>query len=144
MINFIDLRQVLPSLMAVGIVLPIIGWAQQAETSAQKPVLEEITVTARLREERLQDVPIAVSVQTGESIRLRNIDNLELLSEAIPSVRIAEGVVSDKLQIRGISGGDNTGFEQPVGQVIDGFFYNRSRLNRVRRRPGASQLRPLV
>jgi len=93
--------------------------------------IEELVVTARLREESVQDVPVTVAVESGESLRVRGIERLDALSQSIPNVLVAEGVVSEKLKIRGISGGDNTGFEQPVGQVIDGFFYNRSRLIRL-------------
>lgn len=93
--------------------------------------LSDIVVTARLRSERLQDVPIAVVSESGESLRVRGIERLDALTQTIPNVLVAEGVVSETLQIRGVSGGGNTGFEQPVGQVVDGFFYSRSRLTRV-------------
>lgn len=104
---------------------------QAQDSGATASAMEEVVVTARIREERLQDVAVAVYVESGERLRFRGIDNLEAFSESIPNVQIAESVVSDKLQIRGVSGGDNSGFEQPVGQLRDGFFYSRSRLIRV-------------
>jgi len=101
-------------------------------TTAQNGALiEEILVTARKRQESLQDVPIAITAVTGESIAARAIDNLEDLSQTIPNVFIAENTTVDQIGIRGIFSGSNFGFEQAVGQIIDGYFYGRPRLTRI-------------
>jgi outer membrane receptor protein involved in Fe transport len=95
-------------------------------------MLEEIVVTARKREESLQDVPIAVSVSSGEELRSKNVVNLQDLSLQVPNFYVAESFVGDSIFIRGIgSGQNNLGFEQAVGQVVDGVFYGRSRFSRV-------------
>jgi len=107
-------------------VAPAVVLAQESVSS-----LQEVVVTARLREESLQGVPVSVATETGDSLRVRGIERLDVLSQSIPNVQVVEGVVAESLRIRGVKGGDNSGFEQPVGQVIDGFFYNRSRLIRV-------------
>lgn len=93
--------------------------------------LEEIVVTARKREESLQDVPISVQVISGKEIQRQNIINLQDLSAQVPNLYVAESFVGDAVYIRGIgSGQNNLGFEQAVGQLIDGFFYGRSRFSR--------------
>ncbi len=100
--------------------------------SAPAAVLEEIIVTAQKRDENLQDVPIAVSVVTGENIREAGVMKMEDLAPAIPNFQFAEAVSgSDNIFIRGIGSGINFGFEQAVGQVVDGFFFGRSRFGRA-------------
>lgn len=95
-------------------------------------MLEEVIVTAQKRAESLQDVPIAVSVVSGQEIRSAGVRNLQDLSTTVPNLYIAESFVGDSMFVRGIgSGQNNLGFEQTVGQVLDGFFYGRSRFSRV-------------
>lgn len=94
--------------------------------------LEEVVVTAQKREESLQDVPISIIAVSGENIRAEGISRLEELSARVPNLMISEAVSgSDNMFIRGIGSGINAGFEQAVGQVIDGFFYGRSRFGRA-------------
>lgn len=106
-----------------------VGGVYEQKTSR---ILEEVVVTSQKREENLQDVPIAVSVVSGDNIRSGGIKNLQDLSASVPNLYIAESFVGDSMFIRGIgSGQNNLGFEQAVGQVVDGFFYGRSRFSRV-------------
>ena len=93
-------------------------------------VLEEVTVTARKRAESLQDVPISITAVSGETLRNSGIDKLENLAPTVPSLHIGEAFGADQFFIRGLGSGVNFGFEQAVGQVIDGFFYGRSRFGR--------------
>lgn len=94
--------------------------------------LEEVVVTAQKRVESLQDVPIAVSVVSGDKIREAGTTNLQDLSVSVPNLYITESFVGDSMFVRGVgSGQNNLGFEQTVGQVLDGFFYGRSRFSRV-------------
>jgi len=122
-------RQWISCVWAVGAC--VAAGAAPGQQGAGASPLEEVVVTARLRQQSLQNVPVTVSVESGEQTRFRAIERLETLTEAIPNVFVTEGVVAETLQIRGVSGGDNSGFEQPVGQVIDGFFFSRSRLIRL-------------
>jgi len=103
-----------------------------SENNLSTRTLEEIVVTSQKREESLQDVPITVSVVTGEAIRSAGVKNLQELSVSVPNLYIAESFVGDSIFVRGVgSGQNNLGFEQAVGQVIDGFFYGRSRFSRA-------------
>lgn len=69
-------------------------------------LIEEIVVTARRREENLQEVPIAISALNTEDIALRNIDNAETLNVLIPNVDIRGGSVAtaSNFTVRGIPG----------------------------------------
>ncbi len=104
-----------------------------AQDSDDNPLtLEEVIVTAQKREQGLQDVPIAISAVSGDSLRSSNITNLQELSSLVPSLYVAESFVGDSIFIRGLgSGQNNLGFEQAVGRVVDGYFYGRSRFSRI-------------
>jgi outer membrane receptor protein involved in Fe transport len=56
----------------------------KAAADANDAVLEEVVVTARKREESLQDVPIAVTALSGDTIEERNINNLSDLALFTP------------------------------------------------------------
>jgi outer membrane receptor protein involved in Fe transport len=123
-------------LATVGIVSLASAQVVQAQAVASAGAddgseLEQIVVTARKRVERLQDVPIAITAVSGDFVRKLNVERLEFLSPTIPSLKVSERTGSDTIGIRGISSGVNLGFEQSVGQVIDGFFYGRSRFTRA-------------
>lgn len=93
--------------------------------------LEEVVVTAQKRAESLQDVPIAISVVTGEDMASAGIQKMENLAPTIPNLHISEGFGTDQMFIRGIGSGVQFGFEQSVGTIIDGIYYGRSRFSRV-------------
>ncbi|MEE8058108.1 MAG: TonB-dependent receptor, partial [Pseudomonadales bacterium] len=65
-------------------------------------------------------------------LHTHRVRNLQELSTTVPNFYVAESFLGDALYIRGVgSGQNNLGFEQAVGQVIDGFFYGRSRYSRL-------------
>jgi len=93
--------------------------------------LEEIVVTAQKREQSLQDVPISISVVSGEVLREAGITNIEDLQLYVPNLQMSETGISTQLYVRGIGTGNNQGFEQSVGQYIDGIYYGRQQLIRA-------------
>jgi iron complex outermembrane recepter protein len=92
--------------------------------------LEEIVVTARKREESLQDVPISVSAFTSAQIRDLGVTNLSALSDFTPGFsfetfggrRGAEGDVSRPV----IRGQSNILGESNVAIFVDGIIYSES------------------
>ena len=50
------------------------------DDDAAIPTLDRITVTARKREETLQDVPISVSAVSGTALEAQNLGEMETLS----------------------------------------------------------------
>jgi iron complex outermembrane recepter protein len=91
--------------------------------------LEEIIVTATRREENLQDVPIAVTVVTGEVIQEGGFADIEDLSTFLPNLVVQDGFQGQTLLVRGV-GTDtrNEAFEQAVAQFSDGVYYGRDNL----------------
>ncbi|MEM1110854.1 MAG: TonB-dependent receptor [Pseudomonadota bacterium] len=99
--------------------------------SAQSPQLEEVVVTAQLRTQSLQDVPIAVAAMSGEKMDDLGILDLEELTQFIPNVNINQGRATPNLFIRGVGSGTNAGFEQSVGMYIDRVYSGRGALANV-------------
>ena len=93
--------------------------------------LEEVIVTAQMREQSLQDVPISVSAIDGETISNRSIDNLSSLSASVPNFMVVETQIDTSISIRGVRSGANKGFEQSVPINFDGIVYPRSQLART-------------
>ncbi|WP_439133532.1 TonB-dependent receptor [Pseudomaricurvus sp.] len=56
--------------------------------------LEEIVVTARRREESLQDIPVAVTAMDSEALRSQGVGELSDLGTQVPSLRISNAGAS--------------------------------------------------
>ena len=95
-------------------------------------VIEEILVTARKREESLQDVPISVQTFAGEEIAEQGIVDLQMLAPYTPSFAYTPSPgASDLYFMRGLGTfGSGVHFEPGVGQVFNGYFSTRGRLGR--------------
>jgi outer membrane receptor protein involved in Fe transport len=74
------------------------AWLPYYPAAAQRSavgVIEEIVVTARRREESLQQVPLAITAFTTEDIEARNIENTEdLCPDACTAVTSGPGTVN--------------------------------------------------
>ena len=124
--------------LAIGLATALNGaplaWAQSAEQGAdaasvaepapQSRALDEIIVTAQKRSEDVRDVPLAVSVMSGEELRDSAITNFNELAAYIPNVSINTDWFS--LYIRGIGTAEYSQLaEQAVGYFIDGVYLGR-------------------
>ncbi len=88
--------------------------------------LEEIIVTAQGRTQSLADVPVAVSVVSGEMLESFSMTGVEDVAQRLPNVEVRSGP-ADGLFIRGVGSGNNPGFQQSVGVYVDGVYRSRSR-----------------
>lgn len=93
----------------------------QAENSVGVADSGEIIVTASRREERLQDVPIAVSAIGAEQIAATGFKDLTNIQYTFPSVQFGETPNDAGFRIRGVGtlGGFTSSSELPVGLVVD-------------------------
>src|SRR5688572_12419379 len=110
------------SLAAMGALSP--AHAQDEETS------DEIVVTATGRAAAIQDVPLAVTALSGESLQNAGVEDIRDLEQLAPSFHFSTGqsnTAGTAVQIRGIgTGSDNPGFEAAVGVFIDGVYRSRA------------------
>jgi outer membrane receptor protein involved in Fe transport len=98
-------------------------------TFAQDSILEEIVVTASKRATTLQEIPIAVTVTTADTIEKAQIQDLIDLQAVVPSLRVSQLQTSRNANfvIRGFgNGANNPGIEPSVGVFIDGVYRSRS------------------
>ena len=97
-----------------------------------KATLEEIVVTARRREETLQDIPVAVTVFTGEELLEQGGLKIDAVGKMAPNVHFeaaggTSGVKSPEIFIRGMGQSDFIPVEDPaVGVYIDGVYMGRN------------------
>lgn len=101
--------------------------AQAAEDTQQ----DEIVVTARLRNEGLMDVPVAVSVLSAKDIAKYNATDLTKIGELTPTVIVSNyrTIGGGSIAIRGISSPPTqVGYEQPVSVAIDGIQSSSGRV----------------
>ena len=74
-----------------------------AEPTAQEQGLEEIVVTARKREERLQDVPIAVTAVTADTLEREQVNTIREIAAYAPGLNITTDAVGRAfMSIRGV------------------------------------------
>ena len=91
--------------------------------------LEEITVTAQKRTQSLQDIPMSVSVTSGETLQRASIVDLIDLQTSVPSLRVnqLQSSAQTNFTIRGFgNGANNPGIEPAVSVYIDGVPRSRS------------------
>ncbi len=105
------------------------GPALAQDSAGASGVIEEVTVTARRREESMQDVPIAMTAYTGEALDLRGAVDITELQKDTPNLtlQVARGSNSTLIAfIRGIGQQDPLwGFEPGVGLYIDDVYIAR-------------------
>ena len=104
--------------------------AAQPARNAGK-IVEEIVVTARKREENLQETPIAVSALGVDEMERLQIIDTQGLTAAVPNVYLARAVSdSATLQtfIRGVGGSGNSLLNRdvPVATYLDGTYIARA------------------
>ncbi|MCF8473315.1 MAG: TonB-dependent receptor [Emcibacter sp.] len=109
----------------------MMGAVITSTTHAAETVLEEIVVTSQYREQSLKDVPISVSVVSGDFIKANAIQKMADLQFSVPNFTMAESGIGTNVFIRGIGSGNNQGFEQSVGIYVDGIHHGRAQQSRA-------------
>src|SRR6185503_9873102 len=103
-----------------------------AEEAAASRGVEEIIVTARLREENLQTVPVAVSVIGGELLDDSHTVNPQQVAQLVPALYYnSANPRNTAYTIRGLGSNTlsisaaNDGIEPGVGFYVDGVYHGR-------------------
>src|SRR5437879_2543760 len=95
--------------------------------------LQEVVVTAERREENIQNVPIAITAITTETLRSKGVTDIHALGNLTPNVNLDAGSPFSgsnsvlAASIRGI-GQDDFAFnlDPGVGVYVDGVYYART------------------
>jgi iron complex outermembrane receptor protein len=99
--------------------------AAMAQDAAPQAPLDgtDIVVTAQKRAERLQDVPLAVTAVSADTLANRQINDSSSLVQAVPSLTFQQGATptNSSFRIRGIGTAlFGQGVESSVSTVVDG------------------------
>ncbi|MEX2149578.1 MAG: TonB-dependent receptor [Steroidobacteraceae bacterium] len=109
---------------AIAAALPAPAIAQEGITT-----LGDIIVTARKREESLQDVPISVSAVSGETLEDMGVPDIVAIGQSIPNVTLEPSRATNSTLtafIRGVGQQDPVaGFEGGVGIYLDDVYMAR-------------------
>lgn len=70
--------------------------AAAADAGAPTFGIEEVVITARKREERIQNVPLAVTAVSGDMLERANVTDVNALSTQVPSLLIVPGSSGSK------------------------------------------------
>ncbi|PTQ12057.1 TonB-dependent receptor [Sphingomonas oleivorans] len=103
--------------------------AVEAEATEAEAGNGDILVTARRREEAVQDVPLAISVLDSRAIEATGTFNVAKLTQIQPSLQFySTNPRNSAANIRGLGapfGLTNDGIEQGVGIYVDQVYYSR-------------------
>ncbi len=97
--------------------------------SMAQAAIDEIIVTANKREQTLQDIPVSVTVTTGDTISKAAIQDIIDLQSVVPTLRVSQlqSSTNTSFAIRGFgNGSNNEGIEPSVGVFIDGVYRSRA------------------
>jgi iron complex outermembrane receptor protein len=98
-------------------------------TPAAEENLFEVMVTARRREESLQEVPVAVTALSSDMLEATGAIDLTAVSQVVPNVTLENSRATNNTLtafIRGVGQQDPiAGFEQGVGIYLDDVYMNR-------------------
>lgn len=124
--------------LALALALPTPVHAQQsldgsgpdAQKLASVRGLDEIVVTARRSEERLQDVPVSVTAMSGAFLERQSVVDASSLTRLAPNLTIAaqpSSMSAAAVFIRGIGNTEPSAVsEQGVGIYLDGVYLARA------------------
>lgn len=104
---------------------PAAGAAAEAVEKEEPQTLGEVTIRSRNRLERLQDVPLSVSVVTGKELDRLQATDIKALTQRAANVSWNQGNQrTASLSIRGIGKQGQTEAQDPsVGLIVDGVNY---------------------
>ncbi len=107
----------------------ILPRAALTQVPGEQDAGDEIVITARFRDESLQDLPIALTALSGDALAGKNLNSLADIAQIVPTidVRTAASNKDRALFIRGIGTiSTSPGVEPSVSTVIDGVVLARA------------------
>ncbi len=98
-----------------------------AATPDDQPKIAEIVVTAQLRRQNAQSVPVSVTAVSGDALARSNVASLQDLAGAVPGLVVSKSISYGlaPISIRGLggpAGGGSLFTDQPVAVYVDGVY----------------------
>ncbi len=112
-----------------GVALLASGQVAAQQSASAQAMLEEIVVTARRREENLQDLPLSIAAINADAIEAQGILSIEDASDFVPNVTLttSDRAHNTRVIIRGIGGGHpDPVFVFGSGMYLDGHYIPNS------------------
>lgn len=113
---------------ALALTLPQVAQARQSAAVPSEPQAEtatggDIVVTARRREETLQDVPVAITAVSGDTIEQRGLTSVRDIAQSVPGLNInSDGAGRAFVAIRGVGVTLVQSVQPGVGLFVDGIY----------------------
>lgn len=107
------------------------GTAFAAEEPGASTALPEVIVTARKRDENIQNIPVAMTALSGEQLDALSVRTIEEISATTPTLAVSRGSSGSgaTISLRGIgSTYTSIGIEQSVAVNVDGVYYGQGRI----------------
>src|SRR3990167_996152 len=107
------------------------GTAFAAEEPEASTALPEVIVTARKRDENIQNIPVAMTALSGEQLDALSVRTIEEISATTPTLAVSRGSSGSgaTISLRGIgSTYTSIGIEQSVAVNVDGVYYGQGRI----------------
>jgi iron complex outermembrane receptor protein len=108
------------------------------DTDASQPQsggIEDIVVTAQRRSERVQDVPIAISVFSAQQLEAQGITNTLQLGNYVPNLVAQNNTgigAANAYFLRGLGSTETIAtFDPPVGTYVDDIYLSRQNANNL-------------
>lgn len=93
-----------------------------AQTAPSEDSLETIVVTAQRRPERPEDVPIALTVRSGDQLKQMQATDMAGLGKVVPSLNMMRTGAFTQPYLRGVGKRSTLGVENSVAIYVDGVY----------------------
>ncbi|SEQ58825.1 iron complex outermembrane recepter protein [Solimonas aquatica] len=108
--------------------IPVAGEPAAAPSTAapreESGALAEVIVTARKREERLQDVPVSVQAFSSEQLDARGVQSIRDLAEAVPGMQVTDLGGYNLIYLRGVGTDVFIPSAEPsIATYVDGVYF---------------------
>ena len=116
------------AIIAIAALAPVQAQAQQAAPADAAPEAAptEIVVTAQNRTQKLNDVPIAINVISGDDLKKVGFSNLNDIDKIAPVVQLNQDQGTVKITVRGVGTTSNDEAQDTSVVInIDGEYLNR-------------------
>ena len=93
-----------------------------AQTAPAEDGIETIVVTAQRRPERPEDVPISLTVRSGEQLKQMQATDMAGLGKVVPSLNMMRTGAFTQPYLRGVGKRSTLGVENSVATYVDGVY----------------------